>query len=84
MSPTPKDAPRIGIIKVRKDIRVVFIRELLNILNIINDAMIGLNRRIKNSGKLSSESIVNNFWIITKNIPVRDPDIIPKLKNKNI
>ena len=84
MSPAPKDAPRIGIIKVRKDIRVVFMRELLNILNIINDAMIGLSRRIKNSGKLSSESIVNNFWIITKNIPVRDPERIPKLKNKNI
>ena len=77
ISPAPKDAPRIGIIKVRKDIRVVFIREFLKILNIINDAIIGLSRRIKNSGRLSSESIVNNFCMITNNIPVRDPEITP-------
>ena len=52
-------------------------------MNINNDAIIGLNSSMKNSGRLSSESKVNNLCIITNIIPVKDPQIMPIVKNNN-
>ena len=80
----PNEAPRIGIINVKVDIRVVFTNEEWKILKIIKDAIIGLNKRTKNSDRVKSESRDINDFNITKNIPVNDPLKIPKVKKRII
>ena len=82
-SAAPNEAPNIGIMKVRDDIKVVSTSEVLNILDIIKDAIIGLNRSTKNSDRFRIESRVNDFFKITKKIPVKEPARIPKVKNKS-